>query len=189
MMKPGIGRKQRECVRRCLLACGLVLALGSFSDAPAVTVYSYIDDQGNPVYTDAPQTIPEKYRAKVKTYEQPDPVTRTPSMLQSMQEAVKERAKSIGFTVPVLQLDLAGLSPAQSRILTYAGCAVVVLVFMMFLSKSHLVRVLGFCLLIVVGIGTPVLMYVSDNGPMDIMKKKATAEGQAQQDRLQQVAR
>ena len=46
---------------------------------------------------------------------------------------------------------------------------------------------LGFCLLVVLGIGTPVLIYVSNDGPMDRMKKKAVASGQAQQDRLQQT--
>jgi hypothetical protein len=65
----------------------------------------------------------------------------------------------------------------------------VVLILVMYLSQSQLVRMLGFCLLIVVGIATPVLMYVNDGGPMDAMKKKATAAGQAQQDRLQQVPR
>jgi hypothetical protein len=46
---------------------------------------------------------------------------------------------------------------------------------------------LGFSLLIVLGIGAPVLMYVSDGGPMDTMKKKATASGQAQHERLNQL--
>jgi hypothetical protein len=32
-----------------------------------------------------------------------------------------------------------------------------------------------------------VLIYVSDGGPMDIMKNKAVTSGQAQQDRLQQA--
>jgi hypothetical protein len=32
-------------------------------------------------------------------------------------------------------------------------------------------------------------MYVSDGGTMDVMKQKATAAGQAQQDRLQQMPR
>jgi hypothetical protein len=50
-----------------------------------------------------------------------------------------------------------------------------------------MIRLLALGLLIVLGIGTPVLMYTSDGGPMDSMKKKAAASGQAQQDRLQQV--
>jgi hypothetical protein len=60
---------------------------------------------------------------------------------------------------------------------------------MMYLSKSQLIRMLGFGLLIVIGIGVPVLMYVSDGGPMDRMKQKSITAGQAQQDRLDQVPR
>lgn len=164
-----------------------VLGQGTSTDALAVTIYSYIDDQGNPVYTDVPETIPEKYRAKVKTHEQPTPVERTPSMLQSIQQRVKDQAKGFGFKTPSVHIQMEGLNSSQSRILTYAGAAAVVLVLMMYLSKSQLVRMLGFCLLIVVGIGAPVLMYVSDGGPMDAMKNKATAAGEAQQNRLQQI--
>lgn len=170
-----------------LMACAMVLGQGSFTEVRAVTIYTYIDDQGNPVYTDAPETIPEKYRAKVKTHEQPNPVVQTPSVMQSVQQTVKEQAKNFGFKATSFQIGMEGLSPAQSNILTYAGAAAVVLLLIMYISKSQLVRMSGFCLLIVVGVGAPVLMYVSDGGPMDAMKKKATATGQAQQDRLQQA--
>ena len=173
----------------CLVVFATVMGLGYFTQVHALTMYSYIDDQGNLAYTDAPETIPEKYRARVKTHEQPDPVTKAPSVLQSIQQTVKEQTKNLGFTMPSFLIHMEGLNPAQSKILTYAGVAAVVLTLMMFLSKSQLVRLLGFCLLIVVGIATPVLMYVSDGGPMDGMKTKATAVGQAQQDRLQQVPR
>lgn len=177
-------------VVRYLLACAMaVLAQGVFTEVGAVTFYSYIDDQGNPVLTDAPETIPEKYRAKVKTHERPNPVAKPPSAMQSVQQAVKEQVKNFGLKVPSFQIDMEGLNPAQSKILTYAGVAAVVLLLMMHISKSQLVRILGFCLLIVVGIGAPLLMYVNDGGPMDAMKKKAAAAGQAQQDRLQQVPR
>jgi len=169
------------------LICAMIAGQGSFTEVRAVTIYSYIDDQGNPVYTDAPETIPEKYRAKVKTHERLDPVSKAPSVMQSVQQTVKEQAKNFGFKVPSFQIGMEGLSPAQSQILTYAGAAAILLLLMMYISKSPLVRMLGFCLLIVVGIGVPVLMYVSDGGPMDAMKKKAGAAGQAQQDRLQQV--
>ncbi len=173
----------------CLLACAFLLSVGSPAEVRATTIYSYIDDHGNPVYTDTPETIPEKYRAKVKTHERPDPVSKAPSVLQSVRNTVKEQAKNFGFKVPSFQINMEGLNPTQSRILTYAGAAAVVLLLMMYLSKSQLVRMLGFCLLIVVGIGAPVLIYVSDGGPMDAVKQKATAAGQAQQDRLQQIPR
>lgn len=87
----------------------------------------------------------------------------------------------------VVPVDMAGFNSVQSTILTYAGAAAVVLLLMMYMSKSPLVRMLGLCLLIVIGIGVPVLMYVSDGGPMDIIEKKAVASGQTQQNRLRQA--
>lgn len=177
--------------RHLVLFMCLCLGLGQGGDAEvwATTIYSYIDDRGNLVYTDSPNTIPEKYRAKVKTHEQPDSVLKSPSMMQFMQQKVKEQAKNYGWEMPSFHIDMAGLTPAQSKILTYACAAAAVLLLVMYLSKSQLMRMLGMCLLIVIGIGVPVLIYVSDSGPMDTMKKKAIASGQAQQDRLQEVPR
>ncbi|MGC4095478.1 MAG: DUF4124 domain-containing protein [Nitrospira sp.] len=171
-----------------LLMC-LGLMLGLVPCTWATTIYSYIDDRGELVYTDAPHTIPEKYRTRVKTHEQPDSVSKSPSLTQSMQQQIQEQAKNYGWKMPSFHVDMEGLNPAQSKIVTYAGAAAVALLLMMYLSKSQFMRMLGFCLLIVIGIGAPVLMYVSDSGPMDTMKKKAVASGQAQQDRLQQVQR
>jgi hypothetical protein len=163
-----------------------MFAVGSFGLGWAETIYSYIDDQGNPVYTNTPETIPEKYRAKVKMSERPDPVAPAPSVIESVKHTVSEQAKNLGDKAPSY-FGIEGLNPTQSKILTYAGAAALILLLMMYLSKSQLVRMLGFSLLIVLGIGAPVLMYVSDGGPMDTMKKKATASGQAQHERLNQL--
>ncbi len=176
---------KRYC--RALFMCLCVLlAQGYSGEAWATTIYSYIDEQGSLVYTDTLETIPQKYRAKVKTHEQPDAVTKPPSALQSVQEKVKAQAKSFGLEMPSGHLDLAGLAPEQSKIVTQAGIAAVVLLLIMFFSKnSPMVRLLALGLLIVLGIGIPVLMYTSDGGPMDRMKEKAVAAGQTQQNRLQ----
>lgn len=171
----------------CVLSCVLVPAVSPMADVQAVTIYSYVDDQGNPVYTDAPETIPPKYRSKVKMHEQPSP--KSPTLMESVQQTVHDRAQRLDFTLPSLDVGMEGLSPSQSRILTFAGAAAVVLILIMYLSKSQLVRMLSFCLLLAMGIGVPVLMYVSDGGPMDVMKQKATDAGQAQHERLQQIPR
>ena len=181
-------RFQQLALLSCFLCWSMTCGEGFFREVVAGTIYSYIDDQGTPVYTDALEKIPDKYRAKVKVHQQPDPVRKTPSVLESVQRTVKEQAKNIGFTLPSFQFAMDGLNPAQSKILTYAGAAALVLLLMMYFSKSQMMRTLGFCLLIVVGIGAPVLMYVSEDGPMDAMKKKAVTAGQAQQDRLQQTS-
>ena len=184
--------RTRSAIIALSLLAGVMIGPHTVPESGATTIYSYIDDQGNPVFTDTPETIPEKYRAKVKTHEQPDSVSRSasstsPTMLQSVKQTVNERVKNYGVTLPSLHMDLEGLSPNQSKILTYAGAAAVVLLLVMYISKSQLVRMLGFCLLVVVGIGAPLLMYVDDSGPMGTLKKQASVSGQAQQDRLQRA--
>ncbi|MBD0315543.1 MAG: hypothetical protein ICV75_02535 [Nitrospiraceae bacterium] len=168
----------------CLIT-GLLLGAFVVPGAFAVTIYSYIDDQGNMVATDALDTIPDKYRSRVRSHERLDVPPPTPSFLQTVQRRVHNTIKEWGPTIPSFRAE--GLGPQQSRILTYAGGIAVVLVAVMCLSKSQFLRLLGFCLLVVLGIGTPVLLYVSDGGALDVMKTQATKAGQAQHNRLQQA--
>lgn len=172
----------------CLIVGVLAVWQWETVEVHAVTVYSYIDEHGNPVFTDAPETIPEKYRAKVKTHEQPNAPQKSPSTAATVGEKVKEQMKGFGITMPSSWPSLKKLGSSQSDILNYAGAMAVVLLLIMYFSKeSPMLRLLAFGLLIVLGIGAPLLMYVSDGGPMDTMKKKAVVSGQAQQDRLQQA--
>ena len=163
------------------------------SSAQAGTVYSYIDDQGNLYATESPDTIPEKYRAKVQIHEQADPTVPPSSKLETAKQLMVEKAKELGVTLPTMKkgsastigsIQFSGMSPSQSQILNYAGGGAVVLLVVMYLTKSPMLRLLGLGLLIVLGIGTPVLMYVSEDGPADILKQKSIAAGHAQQDRL-----
>ena len=73
--------------------------------------------------------------------------------------------------------NISGLSHSQSEILTYAGLAAMVLLVAMNVSKGQVVRPAGFVVcLIMLGLGTPVLMYVSKDGPMDVMKNKGCSD-------------
>ena len=170
-----------------LILINSIASMGLATETWATTIYSYVDDQGNLAYTDTPETIPEKYRARVKTHEQRDATSTQPSpsamqsMKQSVQQTVTERVKSMGFSIPSLAME--GLTPNQSKILSYAGTIAVILLLIMYLSTSQLVRMLGFCLLVLVGIGAPILMYVDNTGPIGTIKTQASAAGQAQQDR------
>ena len=181
-------RRCHEVVLICFITGLFAVWQGDMAETCAATVYSYIDDQGNPVFTDSPETIPEKYRAKVKTHERPDPVKKTPSMLDKVRDTVKEQANGFGSQVPSVGIDMKKYSLSQSPILTYAGVAAIVLLLIMYFSKnSPMIRLLALGLLIVLGIGTPVLMYTTDGGPIDVLKKNAITSGQAQQNRLQQT--
>jgi hypothetical protein len=181
---------QRYCCAAlaCLFACGLALGQGWFSEASAGAIYSYTDDKGNAVFTDKLETIPEKYRAKVKVQQQPNPEPKGSSTLQSVQQAIKDRVKAIGSREGsgLSGLDVRSLD--QGTILTYAGAAAAFLLLIMYISKnSPMIRLLALGLLFVLGIGTPVLIYTNKGGALDVMKEKATVSGQAQQNRLQQV--
>jgi len=152
------------------------------------------------------ENIPEKYWAKVKTHEQASPQEKPPSIMDSVKvtvassfspfkQKVGEWLQSFGITLPSAASKTAAapsqsvdMSTSQSKILNYAGVVALILLCLMYFSKSQLVRLLGLCLLLTLGFATPILLYVSDDGPMTSMKGKAIAAGQAQQDRLKQVA-
>jgi hypothetical protein len=184
------GRVQqcRRAALACVLACGLALGQGGLPDATAGSIYSYIDDKGNAVYTDKLETIPEKYRAKVKVQQLSDPESKVSSAFQSVQQTIKDRVKAIGSKTSSGASGMDMRSMDQDTILQYAGGAAVLLILIMYLSKnSPMIRLLALALLILLGAGTPVLIYTSGGGALDVMKQKATATSQAQQNRLQQV--
>lgn len=206
MKQPMVQRRSPRLVRGWILFAGLLLAgLAAFPfQAEATTIYSYIDEQGNPRFSDTMENIPEKYRAKVKTHEQATSQERPPSALDSVRavvspsaiasfkQKVAELLQGIGVTLPSASIKTGAapssdMNSSQSRILNYAGATAVVLLLVMYFSKSQLMRLLGLCLLVTLGVATPLLLYVSDNGPMTSMKGRATAVGQAQQDRLKQT--
>ena len=182
--------KQLVGMLLCLLLASMA-ALGMLcvSETGATTIYSYIDDQGNPVATDAPETIPEKYRAKVKTHERPAPSDQPASVSQSIERRLRTQLRDLKVALPSFHPTIEGLTPTQSEILTYAGGAAVVALLLVYVGKGPFTRLLGLALLMLLGIAVPVLMYVNDDGPLDHMRKKAASAGQAQQDRLQEPAR
>ena len=183
-----------------LLAGSVLLPVQSL----AATVYSYIDEQGNPRFSDSLDSIPEQYRAKVKTHEQAAPHERPRTALDNVKAVVSSSAalvqqkvgallQGFGVTRPSapaqtgVAASSTGMNMPQSQILNYAGAAAVVLLLMMYFSKGPMIRLLGLCLIIILGVATPVLLYMSDDGPMTNMTGRAVAAGQAQQDRLKQV--
>jgi len=177
-----------------IMLCGLLIGLAFFShsgwvpDAGAKTIYSYIDEHGNPVFTDTPDTIPERYKAKVRTHEQLDQEDAPASVSQSIERRLRGHIREVRSALPKFSGTIYGLTSRQSEIVTYAGAASIVLLLMTYVGKNPFTRLLGFGLLILLGIAVPVLIYISDDGPADRMQKAATAAGQAQQERLQQVS-
>lgn len=185
--KPG-DKQKRWIFAVWLLAVGgcLVMPLASI-EALATTIYSYIDEEGTPVMTDNFNTIPERYRARVKTTEQILTVPQRTSTAGAIHERVSNLGSQLRDMVSGAAPTISGLSPSQSEILTYAGLATIVLLVAMNLIKGQFVRLLALWCLIMLGLGTPILMYVSRDGPMDVMKNKASQIEKKHQDRVQQI--
>ncbi|MEP6959647.1 MAG: hypothetical protein ABI980_13040 [Nitrospirota bacterium] len=187
------GSKQRNNQRRWILTIwllamgtGLLMPLASM-EAWATTMYSYIDDQGTPVITDNFNAIPERYRAKVKTTEQVSSAPQGASTAGAIHERVTSWQRRLTDLASSAVPNISGLSPSQSKILTYAGVAALALLVAMYMSKGQSVRLLALWCLIMLGLGTPVLMYVSKDGPMDVIQKQAAQTEKKHQDRLQQM--
>ena len=187
------GSKQRNSQRRWILAVWLLAVAGCLvmplasGDALATPIYSYIDEQGTPVMTDNFNTIPDRYRARVKTTEQIATVPQRISTAGIIHERVSSVGRQLRDMVSGAVPNISGLAPAQSQILTYAGFAAIILLVAMNVSKGPFVRLLALGLLILLGLATPVLMYVSSDGPMEVMKNKAAQIEKTHQDRAQQI--
>lgn len=183
------GNSQMRWIRMVwLLTIGgcLVMPLASI-EASATTIYSYIDEQGTPVMTDNVNTIPERYRARVKTTEQVATASQRASTVGTIHERVSNFGRQLREMLSGAAPNISGLSPSQSGILTYAGLAAVVLLVAMNMMKGQFIRLLALGGLIMLGLATPVLMYVSDDGPIDVMKNKASQVEKKYQDRVQQI--
>lgn len=171
----------------------LVLLLVAFTgavvrgEARADRIYSYIDEQGNPVMTDDYNSIPERYRAKVKTTERIASQASQATSFGTMHQTVTRWAKSMTGTVGGVAPEISGLSPYQSRIATTAGLVGLICVIAMYMSRSQVVKFLALWVLILLGITIPVLLYTSQDGAGDMMKTNATDAAKKQQDRLKQV--
>lgn len=83
-----------------------------------------------------------------------------------------------------LMPDIPGMTSYQSQILIYAGLMALVCVMAMYLSRSQVTRFLALWCLLLLGLATPVLLYVSKDGPVDVLRGKAGEIQEKQQDRL-----
>ena len=153
----------------------------------AETIYSYIDEQGTPVLTDNYDSIPERYRAKVKTTERSVSPSAQTAPLGAIHNTVTNWTKNMTATIGGFAPEISGLSPAQSKILMSAGLVGLVCVMAMYMSRSQIIQFLSLWVLILTGIVTPVLLYTAQGGASDVMKAKVTDAAKKQQDRLQQT--
>ena len=187
------GLNQRNHEGRWILTIGLLAVVGGLfmplasMEVWATTMYSYIDDQGTPVITDNFNTIPERYRARVKATEQTSSAPPGASTAGAIHERVTNWQSRVKDMASDAVPNISGLSHSQSKILTYAGVAALVLFVVVYMSKGQSIRLLALWFLIMLGLATPVLMYVSKDGPMDVIQKQAAQTEKKHQDRLRQL--
>lgn len=133
-------------------------------------LYTYQDEQGTVVITDHYDRIPPQYRSQATIRNDDDR-----AMVEGrLPDAVADLGKRAFHSIGRQAIEIPGLSRYQSQILTYTGILSVICLAAMKLSRSQFVRFLSLWCLILVGIVTPVLLYVSQDGPADIMRSKAS---------------
>lgn len=166
----------------------IVLMVSSLFSGTALgekPLYSYVDDKGQPVITDDFTRIPADRRAQATVVNQGSghAGSRTWS-IQEVDKSVRSFAGQIGGLFGGKAIEIPGMSPHQSRILTYASLIAIVCLLGMNLSRGQGIRFLSLWCLIMVGIATPVLLYTAQDGPAEIMKDKAAEIQNKQQQRL-----
>jgi len=170
----------------CLLGILLSvwLLLGFFQEVYATTIYSYVDEQGTAVMTDNYNSIPERYRSKVKINESSPSSRSTGSPMANLHSSVTHLSNDLLKGMTGLMPDIPGMTSYQSQILIYAGLMALVCVMAMYLSRGQVTKFLALWCLVLLGLATPVLLYVSKDGPVDVLRGKAGEIQEKQQDRL-----
>jgi len=153
----------------------------------ATTVYSYIDEQGTPVLTDNFESIPERYRAKVKVTEQAPKGASDHSAAVKLQQKIGDLFKSSGGGIGTFAPNVSGLTHYQSQVLIFGGIGAVICLFVRFFWRNQVVRFLSLWGLIMTGLIVPALFFTSQDGPLDRLTGQAENIQGKQQDRLKQT--
>jgi len=168
----------------------LLLWISSFllpGIASATTIYSYIDDRGTPVLTDNFESIPERYRAKVKVTEQAPKVESDHSAAVKLQQQIAGWAHNTGGELGKFAPDISGLTHYQSQVLSFGGIAAVICLLARLFVRSQAARFLSLWCLIMLGLTVPALLFTSQNAPLDLFRDQAVKIQDKQQEHLQRA--
>jgi hypothetical protein len=160
------------------------LLCGFLQEAHATTIYSYVDEQGTAVMTDNYNSIPARYRSKAKVTESSPSTHSSGSPMANLHGSVTQLTNDLSKGVKGLIPNIPGMTSYQSQVLTYAGLIALICLMAMYLSRGQVTRFLALWFLILLGLATPVLLYVSKDGPVDILRGKAGEIQEKQQDHL-----
>ena len=178
-----------------LLASLLLLWFGCFMAGPIenawAATYTYVDDKGTVVFTDNKDNIPARYRARVKVLEERESAKGGGGLIEKGAAAVEQVTGKITGkitdTASQSPITIPGLSPYQSKVLSLACVAAVLMAGTMLLSGNPAVRFLMRWLLVLLAIGTTATMFFSEGG----LAQKATGAAKelerTQQQKSQQL--
>lgn len=165
----------------------LLLGMATFmlvEMASAKSLYSYRDEQGANVITDNYDRIPPQYRAKVTTVEQAaDSSTTSTGLSRGVAGFMKGAESRIGGAV----INVPGMTPYQSHALTIAGALALLCFILRTFSNSQALRFLCLWGLVMLGLVTPVLIYFSQDAPLDILRGEASHIQSKQTEHLKQA--
>jgi hypothetical protein len=183
--------------RRVLIQSGTVATFGLFllwigsllftGTASATTIYSYIDDRGTPVLTDNFESIPERYRAKVRVTEQVSKAAPDHSVAIRVQEKIADLTHSTSAGFGKFTPSISGLTPYQSKVLTFGGIAAVVCLLVRLLMRSQVTQFLSLWCLIMLGLTVPALFLTSQDAPLDRLSGQADKIQEKQLEHLQRT--
>jgi len=155
--------------------------------ASATTIYSYIDDRGTPVLTDNFESIPERYRAKVRVTEQAPKGTSDHSAAIRLQQKITDLANSTGGGLGKFAPSISGLTQYQSQVFSYGGIVAVLCLLARFFGRNEFVRFLSLWCLIMLGLIVPALVFTSQDAPLDRLTGQAVNIQGKQQEHLQRA--
>jgi hypothetical protein len=168
-------------------ACLVVILLCAFTSLIiaelllAKTLYSYRDAQGTNVITDQYDRIPPEYRSAIVTVEQES--DSSTQLSQGVSGFLKRADSGIGGAA----IDVPGFSPYQSHLTTIAGSLALFCFALRYLSQSQVVRFLSLWGLVMLGLVAPLLIYFSQDSPLDVLRGEATNIQSKQQQHLKQA--
>jgi hypothetical protein len=144
----------------------------------AKPLYSYRDDRGTNVITDNYDHIPMQYRAKVITIEQ-ESDSPNPSG-----KGVTGFLKGANNRIGGATIDVPGLTPYQSHALTLTGSLALFCFVLRQFSNSQALRFLALWGLVMLGLVAPIFIYLSQDGPLDVLRGGASTIQTKQLDHL-----
>lgn len=173
----------------------LLLWLGCFMAGPiepaGATTYTYVDDKGTVVFTDNKDSIPARYRARVRVLAEGEKAKGAGSLIErgtaAVEQVTDKITDKITGTTSESPFTIAGLSPHQSRVLSLAFVAAVFMAGVMLLSGNPALRFLMRWLLVLLAIGTTASMYFSEGGLAQKGSGTARDLERTQQQKSQQI--